>query len=114
MKETLPETLTFYIAGVKFRPDYRIVMKELAESETHFSEFPLSLVGEPSNEHDPHAVKILAGGRHIGYVPKALAADVWRLRDEGWKPHAKIVGFAPDAETYEMFRVEVTFTRPPT
>lgn len=29
---------------------------------------------EPDNEHDPNAIAVMVGGRHVGYLPRALAA----------------------------------------
>lgn len=104
-------TRTFFIAGVKFRPDYRLVQKELDGKD--WTTYPISLIGEPSNQYDKYAVKIMAGGRHIGYVPKPINVDVWALRDLGYKPKATLVEYNPDAMTHEMFKVSVDFVKPP-
>ena len=34
------------------------------------------LIPEPDNIHDKNAIKIVAGGIHIGYVPKKLIKEV--------------------------------------
>ncbi len=45
---------------------------------------PLSLVREPDNPHDALAVRIdNAAGEKIGYVPRALNADIAALLDAG-------------------------------
>ena len=49
----------------------------------------VTLVPEPTNEHDPHAIKVCVDGVHVGYVPasetdavrQCMAAD-WYVR--GW------------------------------
>lgn len=35
---------------------------------------PVSLVAEPDNQYDPHAIKVIHGGRHVGYLQRAFAA----------------------------------------
>lgn len=42
----------------------------------------LSLEGEPDNQYDPHAIKVLDGDRHLGYLPKDLAA---RMDADEWE-----------------------------
>ena len=37
---------------------------------------PLRLEREPTNEHDPFAIKVMHGETHIGYVPSLLARKV--------------------------------------
>jgi hypothetical protein len=37
---------------------------------------PLRLVRERGNPHDPNAIAVHAGGAHIGYVPRELAAEL--------------------------------------
>lgn len=108
-----PSTRTFYVAGVKFRQDWRKIHKHLLNTDfpTARESLEVKLVGEPSNAFDKYAVKVLMNNEHIGYIPKPINIDVWALRDAGLKPVAKLVEFNPDAETYEMFKVEVSFTK---
>lgn len=69
---------TTYIAGLKFRP---------AEDREYFDGLEkgamLALEPDPLNEYDPNAVKVFAGGRHIGFIPKDLAPDVGSLLTQG-------------------------------
>lgn len=109
-------TRTFFVAGVKFRPDYWSVVKAIKEAQQKSSD-PLldrevKLVGEPKNPFDRYAVKVLIDGRHVGYVPKPINVDLWALKDSGLKANARLIAFAPDAETYQMFKIEVTFSKP--
>ncbi len=39
---------------------------------------PLELRRDPANEHDPHAIMVLAGGELIGFVPREVAAELAR------------------------------------
>jgi hypothetical protein len=52
---------TYSIVGMKHRGTEKL----LASLPRHE---PLSLVREPTNEHDPNAVKVMHGGTHIGYL----------------------------------------------
>ncbi len=36
--------------------------------------FPIMLVAEPQNRYDKKAVAVIAGGAHVGYLPKGMAA----------------------------------------
>lgn len=104
-----PETtLTFTIAGVQYRPQ-SVILKALKEGLGDNS--PLFLVGEPSNRFDSNAVKILYKDNFIGYVPKPINESVWKSVKAGYKPNAIITKYEPDAPTYEMFHVKVTFSK---
>ena len=53
-----------HAAGTTFRTES---LKEAVESKS----MSASLEAEPSNKYDKLAVKLLVGGRHIGYVPRS-------------------------------------------
>jgi hypothetical protein len=99
-------TRTFFIAGVQHRPDWErfrhLVFKGLDE---------LKLIGEPSNRYDKYAVKVCFQDLHLGYIPKPINVDVWALKDAGMKPTARLLEFDPRAVSYEMFKIQVTFTK---
>jgi hypothetical protein len=112
-------TRTFFVAGVQFRPKedighaYNFVAHLKANNDDKLPDIPCKLVGEPQNKFDRYAVKVLIHDDfHIGYIPKPINVDVWALRDAGLKPTARLVEFNPDGKTYEMFKVEVTFSKP--
>ena len=59
-----------YIAGVKFRPDAEAVLAAAPDD----AEFQLD--PEPTNPHDPNAVRVMLGDVHVGFVPRALSAEI--------------------------------------
>ena len=64
---------TTYIAAAKFRKgalDYLAGLGENAEYD---------LVPEPDNQYDPHAVRVMHNGTHVGYVPRDLSEEVTAL-----------------------------------
>lgn len=65
---------TTYVAGAKFRPQAEQV--HLAGLEPGA---PLALEPEPTNQYDPHAIKIVHDGHHVGYVPRDLSQEVSAL-----------------------------------
>lgn len=107
------QPVTFYVAGVKFRPESirTSILDELLARHPDCTTFPITLSGEPSNPYDRRAVKVMAGGQHLGYVPKPTNAFIYALRDAGTKPVARLVSYNPCAETHKMFQVEVTFIK---
>ena len=44
---------------------------------------PLTLVREADNPHDPNAIAVHAGGEHVGFVPRELAAALAPELDAG-------------------------------
>ena len=43
---------------------------------------PVTLEQEPDNPHDPHAIKVLVAGLHIGYIKAGSCAHVNKLINE--------------------------------
>ena len=41
----------------------------------------VELIPEPTNEHDPKAIKVIVDGVHIGYIKKGSCAHVRKLMD---------------------------------
>lgn len=106
-----PPPITFRIAGVQHRPqtDIQQTIRSIVIDSPAIT--IVELVGEPSNKFDRSAVKVLLNDTHVGYIPKPLNVTIWNLRTVGWKPIATLVEYNPDAPTYEMFRVEVSFIK---
>lgn len=104
-----PSTRTFFVAGVKFRPPETIAkaFEPLARGEMGV----VKLVGEPSNAHDRYAVKVILNDQHVGYVPKPINIDMWALRDAGMKPNATLLQYNANGPSYELFKIQVTFTK---
>lgn len=62
-------TFTVAIRGTKFRPsEAREVAGNLSPHQN------VTLEPDPSNDHDPNAIKIIAQDQFIGYVQKDMAA----------------------------------------
>jgi hypothetical protein len=59
------------VAGAQFRPG-------ALESQALAPGSALELRREPENEHDPNAIAVHAGGGHVGFVPRELAAELAR------------------------------------
>ena len=51
---------------------------------------PLALRREPDNPHDPNAIAVDAGGEHVGFVPREVAADLAAELDVG-RPWSAVV-----------------------
>jgi hypothetical protein len=76
------------VAGVTKRtPDgesRQKIIKELSPGDS------VELVREPENPHDSDAIKVIAGGEHIGYLPSRTATDLAREMDRGARCEALI------------------------
>lgn len=64
-----PIDLEFMVSGIKFRQE------EYNGAEVKSGDL-LTLEPEPSNQHDPNAIKVLKGTTQIGYVPRALCENI--------------------------------------
>ena len=61
------DIVRFHIAGIEYRGNL----------DNYLGEFVGTFEAEPTNKHDPNAIKILApDGHHIGYVPRDMTAEV--------------------------------------
>jgi hypothetical protein len=72
---------------------------------------PLTLVREPDNAYDPHAVRVEWRGEKLGYVPRADNADLARLMDRGTKVEARISRLVEDRNPWKRIRFDV-FVQP--
>jgi len=57
------------VAGVTFR-------KQAIEQALREGAGTASLEAEPQNRYDKHAIKVCLGGKHVGYVPASMAAQM--------------------------------------
>ena len=71
------------VAGAQFRP-------RVLDSHGLSPGSPLTLRREPANEHDANAIAVDAGGRHVGFVPRELAAELAPELDAG-RPWSAVV-----------------------
>ena len=101
----MPVPFTFErhkVAGISFRteallsigtknPDYDLTWEQLIEEgltdervyRTEFYPNQCEVIPEPINPEDPHAIKVLADGVHIGYIKKGSCAHIYKLLREG-------------------------------
>lgn len=73
------ETLLFNVNGTKFLS--KKIIKVIAEDVK--SGDLLELEREPSNKHDPFAVKVFYDDQFIGYVEREFSEEVSKLIDSG-------------------------------
>lgn len=91
----------YSIAGTSYRQavieslgvendDYTLTKREIISEgredehldKYYFDPLPVDLEKEPDNPHgDGHAVKVLLGGKHVGYIPAESSAHVTELMD---------------------------------
>ena len=81
----------------------------------YFPVVPCDLIPEPDNPDNPNAIKVLMDGKHVGYVPDSLCADVLTILKRPHEIHAKIDGgphktvFSGDVRHYDdPFSVRIT------
>ena len=62
-----------YVAGIKHHKTnfYNLDLSQ--------REHKLELIPEPTNKHDPNAIKVIVDGKHIGYVPANKCAKVHKI-----------------------------------
>lgn len=97
-KQASAKEETHRIAGTSYRqdaikslgtpnPDYKLTKEQLIKKnllnvsiyEYSFKSYKAELVPEPTNEHDPNAIKVIIEGKHIGYIKKGSCAHVKKL-----------------------------------
>ena len=90
-----------FVAGTSFHKDelltlahenidYNLSKKELEEEyygtdriyQYEFFPDKVELVPEPTNEHDPNAIKVIVDGQHIGYIKKGSCSHIHNLIKE--------------------------------
>lgn len=73
------ETLLFNVNGTKFlsKKIIKVVAEDVKSGDI------LELEREPSNKHDPFAVKVFYDDQFIGYVEREFSEEVSKLIDSG-------------------------------
>lgn len=79
---SLAKRFSVKVVGVSFHDDYPDSLYALRDRCTLGSS-EASLIREPTNEYDPNAVAVLAGGSIIGHVPRGLAERLGPEIDAG-------------------------------
>lgn len=75
----------------KINPDYSLKKNELIKKkmldikvyEYIFPKYSAELVPEPTNEHDPNAIKVIIDGVHVGYIKKGSCTRIHNLINSG-------------------------------
>lgn len=95
-----------FIAGVPHRnPDLSVVNLQDA----------LRLEPEPSNLHDPEAIKLIhePSGQFLGYVPREQTVAIHQALQEGFTPFARVTCYQPQVKWKELgYAVFVSFDLP--
>ena len=93
----------FYVAGVKFRTDWKKNINGLMDGQG------LDLLPEPTNKYDKDAVRVNSGAINLGYVPAKTgdARIIAGLLRDGIKLQATLVELQPDFEHWNSLLVEV-------
>ena len=94
----------FYAAGVKFKLSNYKQVKDLLEPG-----LDIQLITEPTNEFDPHAVKLEFMGQHIGYVPATFSKFVTERVE---KAKATVHAVDQTQPTWKQLKVEIHFSNP--
>ena len=96
------ESYNFAVAGVRYHedeiieglmdenPDYELTKKEIKEDgleDTYLYKYDVAFVdvdfvSEPDNQYDPNAIKVVADGVLVGYVPAKKTKAVRKIMDE--------------------------------
>ena len=63
--EFIPSNIPSYIAGIPHRLGKNIQINSILSTGQN-----LQYLREPGNQHDKNAIKLMASGVHIGYIPK--------------------------------------------
>ena len=93
----------FYVAGVKFRSDWKKNINNLMDGQG------LDLLPEPTNKFDKNAIMIYSGAVALGYVPAKTgeAEIIAQLLRDGLKLEATLIEVQADFEPWNSLLVEV-------
>jgi hypothetical protein len=87
------------LVGVNFRD---VETRALVKDHDLFETFPLRLERELDNEYDANAVRVIADtgfadsgpiDTFVGYVERAVAAEIAPLLDDGAEPSIEVLGW---------------------
>lgn len=70
----------------------------------------LTLIREPDNRHDRHAVRVEWHGRQLGYVPRAENRAVARALDAGEALEGRVSKLREDPDPWRRVEFEVYLT----
>lgn len=75
------------VVGARHRNDHELKLAIAIEDGSE-----VELVRDPHNPYDSNAIKVEVEGHHIGFIPKATAADLAPLLDTGHQFSAVVSG----------------------
>jgi hypothetical protein len=61
------------VGEASYQQQIRKVRDAVAQHQGQDPWFVVRFIAEPTNKHDPNAVKVVAWGKTVGYLPKAAA-----------------------------------------
>jgi hypothetical protein len=98
-----PLNIPTFIAGIPHRLGKDIQINSiLSQGQT------LQSLREPMNQHDKNAVKLMANGSHIGYIPKDVNSKIAQHLDSG-KKIIVIVTSIDASDLWRGVRIKVSF-----
>lgn len=68
---------------------------------------PLTLVREPENPHDPHAIRVEWQGEKLGYLPRAENQAVSAEMDQGGQVAGRIAELRDSRNPWQRVRIEI-------
>ena len=90
----------FYVAGIKFHGLHTVIYDMNAGDK-------LDLVPEPSNPHDPNAIKIKYNGVMLGYVPRKYSQEIAPWINPEANCTCTVIETDPGASTWNQLKVQV-------
>lgn len=115
-----------FIFCAKANPNYSMSDQKLLDSgqenkrimEYEYNFKNIELVEEPDNPYDPNAIKVLADGHMIGYIPKDECSHIKQMIHDGHYDHTELnvflfgkykgvfgnkeTGYYPDSGSYDQ------------
>ena len=71
------------VAGVSFRDDYPSNIWKISGAMIDDKPLRATLVREPDNPNDCHAIKVVVDNDHVGYIPAIIAGHLSEEIDNG-------------------------------
>ena len=103
-------TVVCKVAGVSFQNEDGSSRQAAIPKTGRPEQAGITLEREPGNEHDANAVKVLARGRQIGYVPRDAAEGVAAALDAGKTVTASLRSVGRAAGRRALWGVEIGVT----
>lgn len=99
------ELFVCHVAGLQYTK-YQLVDKQLKPNAK------LKLVGEPSNPHDPRAIRVMCGSTKVGYIPRTQTEACWDAHDDGARLEAEVVSYNRENPSWQKLVIAVSAVFP--